>query len=295
MLACFAAFIVTQRLKHTPTAVQRFQLTPIFSPTPSGHIKEELISFKLAHAEEVTVTITDSAGRTVATLVRDRPVARYKQFSLRWNGREGTAYIHTVVTGGAFTYRIHAGQAMIYILGAIAAAAIVSALMLVMRRWPDAFPLLAIFALPFRLPISTDGRTVNLLIPLYLVIAAGTLGQLAPRWLSRRSPETPRRRPIPLEWLLLGAVVLYAVQGSHQGRRERRVLLHPVWTAVHVAARRALYARARAGVPRRGGRAGDRVRGGRVCRVLPQDVVPQPEGGRGEPVRQLLSRQLTVF
>jgi len=99
VLACFAAFIVTQRLKHTPTAVQRFQLTPIFSPTPSGHIKEELISFKLAHAEEVTVTITDSAGRTVATLVRDRPVARYKQFSLRWNGREGTAYIHTVVTG----------------------------------------------------------------------------------------------------------------------------------------------------------------------------------------------------
>jgi O-antigen ligase len=104
---------------------------------------------------------------------------------------------------------------MIYILGAIAAAAIVSALMLVMRRWPDAFPLLAIFALPFRLPISTDGRTVNLLIPLYLVIAAGTLGQLAPRWLSRRSPETPRRRPIPLEWLLLGAVVLYAVQGAY--------------------------------------------------------------------------------
>ncbi len=104
---------------------------------------------------------------------------------------------------------------MIYILGALAAAAIVSALMLVMRRRPDAFPLLAIFALPFRLPISTDGRTVNLLIPLYLVIAAGTLGQLAPRWLSRRSPETPWRRPIPLEWLLLGAVVLYAAQGAY--------------------------------------------------------------------------------
>jgi hypothetical protein len=99
VLACFAAFIVTQRLKHTPTAVQRFQLTPIFSPTPSGHIKEELISFKLAHAEEVTVTITDSAGRTVATLVRDEPVARYKQFSLRWNGRMGTAHGHTVLSG----------------------------------------------------------------------------------------------------------------------------------------------------------------------------------------------------
>jgi O-antigen ligase len=104
---------------------------------------------------------------------------------------------------------------MIYILGALAAAAIVGALTLVMRRRPDAFPLLAIFALPFRLPISTDGRTVNLLIPLYLIIAAGTLGQLVPRWLHRRSLETPRPRPIALEWLLLGAVVLYAFQSIY--------------------------------------------------------------------------------
>jgi len=44
--------------------------------------EEELISFKLAHAEEVTVTITDSAGRhRRPRSVRDRPVARYKQFS----------------------------------------------------------------------------------------------------------------------------------------------------------------------------------------------------------------------
>ena len=63
VLACFAAFFLTQRLKHTPTAVQRFKLTPRFSPTPAGHIKQERISFKLAHADEVTVTIIDSDGR----------------------------------------------------------------------------------------------------------------------------------------------------------------------------------------------------------------------------------------
>ncbi len=84
--ACFAAFFVTQRLKHTPTAVQSFKLTPIFSPTPAGHVKEERISFKLANAEEVTVTIVDTTGDTVAILARDRPVARYKQFKLRWSG-----------------------------------------------------------------------------------------------------------------------------------------------------------------------------------------------------------------
>jgi hypothetical protein len=96
VLACFVAFFVTQRLKHTPTAVQSFKLTPVFSPTPTGHIKLERISFKLASADEVTVTVINSDGNTVATLVRDRAVPRYKQFSLRWNGREGTARAYTV-------------------------------------------------------------------------------------------------------------------------------------------------------------------------------------------------------
>jgi hypothetical protein len=91
VIACFAAFFVTQRLKHTPTAVQRFERTPTFSPTgPAAHDLEE-ISFKLAKADEVTVAIVDSSGDVVATLVRDHPVARYKQFSLRWNGRRGSA------------------------------------------------------------------------------------------------------------------------------------------------------------------------------------------------------------
>lgn len=86
VIACFAAFFITQRLKHTPTAIQRFQLTPFFSPTPSGHIKEEHLSFKLSRADLVTVTIVNSAGNTVATLVRNRPVPRYKQLKLHWTG-----------------------------------------------------------------------------------------------------------------------------------------------------------------------------------------------------------------
>jgi hypothetical protein len=95
--ACFAAFFVTQRLKHTPTLVQRFELTPLFSPTPTGHVKLEAISFKLSHTEQVTVTIVDSTGSDVATLVRDHLLNRYKQFSVRWNGRRGTAHGYTFV------------------------------------------------------------------------------------------------------------------------------------------------------------------------------------------------------
>jgi hypothetical protein len=91
VLACFAAFFITQRLKHTPTAVQQFRMTPRFSPTGSGHSKLEGVSFKLAKADGVTVTVLDAKGDVVATLVREYPVPRYKVFSLRWNGRRGTA------------------------------------------------------------------------------------------------------------------------------------------------------------------------------------------------------------
>jgi hypothetical protein len=92
VLACLGAFFLTQRLKHTPTALQRFELTPTFSPYgPRARDRQERISFKLAHAEAVTVTIINSSGDVIATLVRGYPVPRYKQFSLRWNGRRGIA------------------------------------------------------------------------------------------------------------------------------------------------------------------------------------------------------------
>ena len=89
VLASFAAFFVTQRLKHTPTVVQRFMLTPYFSPTPTGRHKQERISFRIKEDDAVTVTIIDSAGEDVATLAHDRPLARYTQLSLSWNGRRG--------------------------------------------------------------------------------------------------------------------------------------------------------------------------------------------------------------
>ena len=97
VLSCFAALLVIQRLKHTPTLVQRFELTKVIAPASKGESKEEHIAFKLAKADEVTVTIESSSGQTVATLVRDLPVARYKILSLRWNGRRGTAHGYGVL------------------------------------------------------------------------------------------------------------------------------------------------------------------------------------------------------
>jgi hypothetical protein len=96
VLACLGAFFVTQRLKHTPTPVQDFKRTPRFSPYPTGHNKLEQISFKLKRADAVTVTVLDEADDPVATLVEGYPLPRYKQFSLRWNGRRGVAHGYSV-------------------------------------------------------------------------------------------------------------------------------------------------------------------------------------------------------
>jgi hypothetical protein len=89
VVGSIAAFGVTQRLKHTPTAVQRFELTPYFSPTPAGHLKQEQLSFRIAHPDEVTVTIVNLGGEQVATLASEQPLGAYTQLSLRWNGRRG--------------------------------------------------------------------------------------------------------------------------------------------------------------------------------------------------------------
>ncbi len=94
---CFAALLITQRLKHTPTLVQEPKLTPVIAPASSGEIKEEHIAFKLADADDVTVTIESVGGNSVATLVRELPVARYKILSLRWNGREGAARSYRIL------------------------------------------------------------------------------------------------------------------------------------------------------------------------------------------------------
>jgi hypothetical protein len=104
----------------------------------------------------------------------------------------------------------HSVRAVLLVAGALALGAVVLAL--VMRRRPQAFPVLAVLALPFRVPIAVDGRTVNLLLPLYAVVGGGVLAHLLPRLLGRRGAYCSRRPPIALDWLLAATVGLYAVQ-----------------------------------------------------------------------------------
>ncbi|HVW17194.1 MAG TPA: O-antigen ligase family protein [Solirubrobacteraceae bacterium] len=100
-------------------------------------------------------------------------------------------------------------------LGAAALVAVAAAAW-AMRRWPATLPVAAVVALPFRVPISSGGTTSNLLVALYLVIAAGALGWALAEL---RRPDDGREEEIHparrLEWALMGFVVLYAVQALY--------------------------------------------------------------------------------
>src|SRR5664280_3440627 len=143
---------------------------------------------------------------------------------------------------------VSAGLVVAAVLGA---AAVIAVLVVVMRANADAFPLRAVLALPFRLPISAEGKTVNLLIPLYLVVAAGTLVHLLPRLRERVRGGEARRldpagaatgaqrsgsgeaeeaspgqlafwgTPRGVQWLLFAAVGLYAVQAIYSADHAR--------------------------------------------------------------------------
>ena len=102
-----------------------------------------------------------------------------------------------------------AGGLLVLALGALA-----------IGRRPQLLALAAAAALPFRVPIESGGETANLLVPLYLVIAAGVLAYAvprlrAPRGLDDLGPDEGEHERSVLEWLLAAAIVLYAAQASY--------------------------------------------------------------------------------
>src|SRR6201996_1900045 len=110
---------------------------------------------------------------------------------------------------------------------AVIALVVLAAVAVLMRRRPEAFPLLAVLALPFRVPISTGGNSSNLLVPLYLVVAAGALAWLVPALLTPAAGAAPGawvdgphfdNGPPLLAWvdrLLSLFIVLYGLQAIY--------------------------------------------------------------------------------
>ena len=91
------------------------------------------------------------------------------------------------------------------------AVVVIGGLTYLFRRWPILLPLTIVFAIPFRVPLHAGGDTANLLVPLYLVIAAAVLATLLRDWSHPPSAHPPRA----LAWMLAAVVVLYALQALY--------------------------------------------------------------------------------
>ncbi len=99
--------------------------------------------------------------------------------------------------------------------GGVAGLVAVAVLTWLVHRRPDVFPVLAVGALAFRVPVSVSGSAANLLLPLYAVIAAATLSYA---WSALRAARDVEEEPPPpkLLWRLKLAfavvLVLYGAQ-----------------------------------------------------------------------------------
>lgn len=102
-------------------------------------------------------------------------------------------------------------------VGLAAAAATVGATTVLFHRVPTAFAIAAFAALPLRVPLEIGGEQANLLVPLYVVIAAGVIAYLlAGREADAKAAcaEEPRWS-VWLRRALAATLVLYAIQTSY--------------------------------------------------------------------------------
>jgi O-antigen ligase len=178
------------------------------------------------------LVVTDPRRRAAATVAA--PIAAMLALAAVLHG----AVLHAL--------RAHAA------LGAAGAGAgliALAALTVLVHRRPGTLALLAVAALPFRVPVSLGGTTANLLLPLYGVIAAGCIAH-ALTWLRGPAPAVPAVRDRwvrRLEIALAVVLVLYAVQSLYSKDVTQaaknvcffyipfavlfRLLLHTPWTA----------------------------------------------------------------
>jgi putative inorganic carbon (HCO3(-)) transporter len=108
---------------------------------------------------------------------------------------------------------------LVAVVGALLALAAVAGGAWVVSKWPAILAGAVIVALPFRIPIQAGGVTSNLLVPLYFVVAAGSLSFVVGALRGRASPRPnspgDRAPALWLERLLAGYIVLYALQATY--------------------------------------------------------------------------------
>jgi putative inorganic carbon (HCO3(-)) transporter len=107
---------------------------------------------------------------------------------------------------------VHRHPLIAAVVAALGLGAVIVMGVVIVRK-PALLPVLTMIALPFRVPISAGGSTANLLVPLYLVVASGSVAFMIVAVRDEGGHDAPASRW--LERLLALYVVLYAIQATY--------------------------------------------------------------------------------
>jgi hypothetical protein len=195
--------------------------------------------------------------------------------------------------------------------GGAAGLAGLAAAVVVLRGRPAWVAVLALVALPFRVPVPVGDDTANLLVPLYAVIGAGVLAAVLGWWRTARNApaatpdaveDGPRSRNVRRLRVALGAfLVVYAAQALYSTDLDEatknvcffyvpfallfRLLLDVPWSQALLGGRLPRRRRARPG-----------LRGGRIRRVRHRRAADhEREGPRDDRAEGVLPRQLALL
>jgi putative inorganic carbon (HCO3(-)) transporter len=115
---------------------------------------------------------------------------------------------------------------LVAVVGAVIVLVAVAAAAFAVYQRPVLFAAALIVALPFRIPIETGNVTSNLLVPLYFVVAAGSLAFIAEtiqtvgQGTGNRAPATMTGPARWLAWALAAYVLLYGLQATYSPKFE---------------------------------------------------------------------------
>ena len=104
LVATAAAFGVTERLKLVRSPILETRLDRgLFSPVCACETDVIHIGFRLRRPDRITLTVVDSGGRRIRTLLSDEPRPA-GPVTIRWNGRDDAGH---VVPEGTYKPRVH--------------------------------------------------------------------------------------------------------------------------------------------------------------------------------------------
>jgi O-antigen ligase len=186
---------------------------------PVGELAEKLGTVSAAGAVAAALLLPDPRRRALATAAA-LALASGVLVGHIWNTEQ---------------FRSISGDAGTFVALLALGVAVVAALALLFLRRPQLFPLFAVAALPFRVPIEAAGATSNLLVPLYLVVAGAAVAHVwrelgpQPRAIGRANNDAQQvRRPPPsertragspvrsgLELAIAAFIVLYVLQALY--------------------------------------------------------------------------------